>query len=416
MAMVHIIGAGVSGLAAATQLSVAGVPVRLYEATAHAGGRARSYTDTALGMVDHGVHVINGDARELFAYLNRLGTRDSVVRITHPYRLPAMSIADYLGLLPLLFTRQVYVHAWLSADNRLWDTWLDRFSRAALHTESAQLSTRALRRALWQRLRRAPGSLRAFTVRDSLHASLIAPALAYLEDQGTSLYFNHALKNVEWRDGRISALVFAQQKIAVAADDVVILAAPAAVAQQLLSHRDAPTAPHAAITYHFKTPHREPLHRVDAPADAPVDLVRYSADRISVSLRVAGPVWLSDPEFLAERLWRWLQTRHPYLATQPRPPYASWREKNAGHRLLPNDRVKQPPLPERLFLAGDWLLPHAPSCLESAADSGHAAARAALALLHPDSRYRRRTLIERLSFLPARLEKTQHPPRFTGKR
>ncbi len=42
---VHVIGAGLAGLAASLALADAGLPVTLYEAGPAAGGRCRSYFD-----------------------------------------------------------------------------------------------------------------------------------------------------------------------------------------------------------------------------------------------------------------------------------------------------------------------------------------------------------------------------------
>ena len=56
---VHIIGAGVSGLAAAVRLSNAGFGVHLHEATPQAGGRCRSFHDAATDlMIDNGNHLV----------------------------------------------------------------------------------------------------------------------------------------------------------------------------------------------------------------------------------------------------------------------------------------------------------------------------------------------------------------------
>ncbi|MGH6920810.1 MAG: FAD-dependent oxidoreductase, partial [Geminicoccaceae bacterium] len=43
MARVHIVGAGLAGLAAAVRLTAQGRQVALYEAAQQAGGRCRSY-------------------------------------------------------------------------------------------------------------------------------------------------------------------------------------------------------------------------------------------------------------------------------------------------------------------------------------------------------------------------------------
>jgi len=56
---VHIVGAGLAGLAAAVVLAAEGCRVRLYEASAHAGGRCRSYFDDELGCrIDNGNHLL----------------------------------------------------------------------------------------------------------------------------------------------------------------------------------------------------------------------------------------------------------------------------------------------------------------------------------------------------------------------
>jgi len=48
---IHIIGAGLAGLAAAVQLAQSGRAVVVHEATAHMGGRCRSYYDSNTDMV-----------------------------------------------------------------------------------------------------------------------------------------------------------------------------------------------------------------------------------------------------------------------------------------------------------------------------------------------------------------------------
>ena len=48
---VHVVGAGLAGLSAATALVGTGVEVEVSEAAAQAGGRCRSYFDAQLGLV-----------------------------------------------------------------------------------------------------------------------------------------------------------------------------------------------------------------------------------------------------------------------------------------------------------------------------------------------------------------------------
>ncbi|HXQ40922.1 MAG TPA: FAD-dependent oxidoreductase, partial [Candidatus Udaeobacter sp.] len=77
---VHIVGAGLAGLAAAVRLDAARADVVLHEATDHAGGRCRSYFDAALGMtIDNGNHLLLSGNRETLAYLESIGAEDRLM-------------------------------------------------------------------------------------------------------------------------------------------------------------------------------------------------------------------------------------------------------------------------------------------------------------------------------------------------
>ena len=71
---VHVVGAGLAGLAAAVALADAGHSVILYEAAPHAGGRCRSYFDAELGCrIDNGNHLLLAGNRAALDYLDRIG-------------------------------------------------------------------------------------------------------------------------------------------------------------------------------------------------------------------------------------------------------------------------------------------------------------------------------------------------------
>ena len=74
MALVHVVGAGLAGLAAAVRLCERGAPVALYEAAPQAGGRCRSYHDRNLDrVVDNGNHLLLSGNRSALAYLAAIG-------------------------------------------------------------------------------------------------------------------------------------------------------------------------------------------------------------------------------------------------------------------------------------------------------------------------------------------------------
>ena len=372
MATVHIIGGGVSGLAAATQLAAAHIPVKLYEATAHAGGRARSSKDEEIGSIDHGLHFMPAPHHETRAYLSRIGAADRVERQPHPTPPTTAPLVDYLALGAALCTQNV---SQLHDDNILMEEWLPRLSRLVLHTPLAEVSSRAIRCTL--RHLRSDCLVSSMSLSDTF----IAPALEHLEYHGGSVYFSHALNKLERSGDRISALSFQRKKVPLMPEDMLILATPPAFTQSLLPHLTVPRSTHSSITIHFMVAHQQPSASLLAPIQAPVDLVQYRPQRISVMIRVADAQWHSDPELLAHRLWRWLQRQHAYLHATPLPPHAVWREKRAGHRLTPHAALDLSGLPPRVLIAGDWTVPHAPASLETAIGSGHRAAAAAAQLM-----------------------------------
>lgn len=74
---VVVVGGGLSGLAAAVQLSLDGARVILIEQANKLGGRAYSYIDKKTGdVVDNGQHVLVGAYHHTLRYLELIGTRD----------------------------------------------------------------------------------------------------------------------------------------------------------------------------------------------------------------------------------------------------------------------------------------------------------------------------------------------------
>jgi hypothetical protein len=129
----HIIGAGLSGLAAAVRLVDAGFAVHVHEATRQAGGRCRSYFDEKLGIViDNGNHLILSGNDLVADYTKAIGSYSALIgphRGEFPFvdiksgkcwrldlgderfptwlfdknrRVPRSAICDYLAFLPLV--------------------------------------------------------------------------------------------------------------------------------------------------------------------------------------------------------------------------------------------------------------------------------------------------------------------------
>src|SRR6476659_10262997 len=76
---IHIVGAGVAGLAAAERLSRSHWTVAVHEATAVAGGRCRSYYDQSIGMViDNGTHLLLSGNHSAISLTEAIGSRSGL--------------------------------------------------------------------------------------------------------------------------------------------------------------------------------------------------------------------------------------------------------------------------------------------------------------------------------------------------
>lgn len=80
MRTVHIVGAGMAGLAAAVRLADAGRRVVVYRSAGQAGGRCRSLHDAVLDRpIDNGNHLLLGGNTDVFGLLDRIGARDRLI-------------------------------------------------------------------------------------------------------------------------------------------------------------------------------------------------------------------------------------------------------------------------------------------------------------------------------------------------
>src|SRR4051812_3331902 len=78
---VHIIGAGLAGLAAAVKLAPSsGAKVVVHEATAYPGGRCRSYFDRTIGMtIDNGNHLVLSGNHAVLGFAMAIGSESNLV-------------------------------------------------------------------------------------------------------------------------------------------------------------------------------------------------------------------------------------------------------------------------------------------------------------------------------------------------
>ncbi|MGH6945595.1 MAG: hydroxysqualene dehydroxylase HpnE [Geminicoccaceae bacterium] len=411
MATVHVVGAGLAGLASAVRLAQLGVEVALYEAAQQAGGRCRSYPDRALGrLIDNGNHLLLSGNRSALAYLEAIGAKSSLLgpeeacfpfldlasgerwtvrpnRGRIPFwiavpsrRVPRTSVLDYLAAWPLARARENQTVAdCLGGCGRLWRAFWDPLARAVLNTPPETGSARLLWAALRESFAEGGAGCRPLIARESLAASLIDPALRLLEGQGVKVAFGHRLRTLERAGERVGGLDFVQRGVVLGPGDRLILALPPGQIGELLPEIPVPSGSHAIVNGHFVLP---------APVRLPersvlLGLVGGTAQWLFVrgelaSLTVSAADELAEEpaETVAAKLWR-DTARALGLAEDPQPPGRIVKERRATFAQTPAAARARPgattPL-EGVYLAGDWTATGLPATIESAVRSGFLAA------------------------------------------
>jgi squalene-associated FAD-dependent desaturase len=407
----HIIGAGLAGLSAALKLSGRGEAVVVHEATAFAGGRCRSYADAAIGMtIDNGNHLLLSGNRAALDYLREIGAAASLIGPDEaefqfvdlaggarwtlrpnagrvPWwifdakrRVPGTHALDYAALARLLWPPAgKTVGEVVSCAGPVYRRLVEPLLLAALNIEPPQGSAKLAAAVIRETLAAGGRACRPLVARDGLSATLIAPALATLQRRGGEVRLEHQLRAIHFGSGRVDALDFGGDTVALAADDTVILAVPPYAAVALVRGLGVPTEFRAIVNAHFKVdppPGQPPILGV---INGTVEWIFAFPGRLSVTIS-AGDRLLDTPrEELARTIWAEVvkATGVAADAAAELPPWQIVRERRATFAATPAQDLKRPDAAtawRNLALAGDWTNTGLPATIEGAIRSGNRAA------------------------------------------
>lgn len=404
---VHIIGAGLAGLAAAVRLCDSGRPVVVHEATALPGGRCRSYFDQATGMlIDNGTHILLSGNRAAIAYARTIGGEASLGGPAHadfafvdlandarwtlrisdglfPWwvfdktrRVPETHAADYLSLARLLWTSDDKpIGTVLNGDSLLYRRMVAPLLLAALNIEPLSGSAKLAGALVRETLAMGGRACRPLLAREGIGKVFVDPAIHYLRERGITVAFEHALNAMRFAGERVTHLDFADRSLAVGEDETVILAVPAHAAPALVPGLRAPSSYRGIVNVHF---------RFDPPPGTPlmIGIINGTSEwiftfpnRIAVTVSDASRLFDMPREQLAQDIWREVATVMKLREAQP--PWQIVRERRATFAATPEENAKRPG-PEtkwcNLFLAGDWTATGLPATIEGAIRSGNRAA------------------------------------------
>ncbi|WP_176061312.1 hydroxysqualene dehydroxylase HpnE [Paraburkholderia sp. BCC1876] len=408
--LVHVVGAGLAGLAAAVQLQRRGAQVVLHDAAGYAGGRCRSYYDAKLGAtLDSGNHIVLSGHTATLNYTRAIGAADELdgpAQPDYPFvdlatrarwtvrmspgrlpwwifdpnaRVPNTGPGDYLSLVPLLFAKPGRsVAQTMRANGPLWDRLLRPLLHALLQVEPREASAELTAAMVRETVLAGGLAWRPLMARNGLGSAFVDPALRLLQHGGAAIRLESSLKEIGFAadNPRVQTLNFAHEQIAVDVNHAVILAVPPEIAQTLVPGMRAPTRFAAAASVHFAVEPPFGLPPLTGLLNGTAEWLFASDGRLAVTVGNAEALLDTPHEALAATVW----AEVAQAASLPATPMPAWQvvmNKRATFAALPDQETLRPGTRTRwnnLMLAGDWTATGLPATIEGAIRSGQKAA------------------------------------------
>ncbi len=404
---VHIIGAGMAGLAGAVRLAGRGVSTVIHEATDQAGGRCRSYDDAATGMrIDNGTHILLSGNTSALEFVHGIGAA-SLIAGAPSARFPFVDLAtqerwtldlgrgrlplwmfdrhrrapgtrafDYLPLLSVLWPVPGRpLGEVMRCSGRAYERVMQPFLLAALNIDPKAASADLARAVVRETIVAGGAACRPYLAPKGLSAAFVEPAVAYLHRAGGTLRFGHQLRAIGIANDRIVGLDFGDDAVSLGPRDAVILAVPPNVAGTIVPGLQTPSQYCAIINAHFRIAPPPDLKPMTGVLGGTAEWIFAFDDRISVTISDAGRFLDRKRDEIAQMIWRDVQ-RVAGISVEL-PPWQIVREWRATFAATPEQNARRPGPRSKwrnLVLAGDWTDTGLPATIESAVRSGNRAA------------------------------------------
>jgi squalene-associated FAD-dependent desaturase len=405
--VVHVVGAGLAGLAAAVRLAQAGIQSVVHEAAAHAGGRCRSYFDAAMGMrIDNGNHIVLSGNHAALAYLKCIGAGEALRGPDHavfdfvdltanerwrlkpsdgpiPWwifdarrRIPATKARDFLGPMRLLWAgEEERVSDRMACNGPLYERLWRPLLLAALNTEPHEASAVLAGAVLRESLAKGGRACRPLVASQGLSEAFVDPAVRFLSEKGSSIHYGERLKSMGFEKHVVAQLNFGDAVSEVSEDDGVILAVPPVVAGALVPDLQTPVAQRAIVNAHFRVEPPAGQAPIIGVINGTVEWVFSFPHHISITVSAADRLLDVARETLAATLWEEVAAVTGIGGALP--PWQIIKERRATFAALPSENARRPPCATQwnnLMLAGDWTQTGLPGTIEGAIRSGNRAA------------------------------------------
>ena len=297
-------------------------------------------------------------------------------------KVPGAKLREFLPLATLHWAKpHVTVAEAFAGGGELYRTLVEPLAIAALNTMPDKGSARLLGRVVQESLAAGGDACVPCFPAVGLSETLIDPALARLAVQKAEISFGRRVAAIDVVDQRVRRLVFADGESVLEAGDAVVLAVPAPVAAQLISHSLAgglvvPDAFEAIINLHYKIDVVPTKAGFVGVIGGIGEWIFIKPGHVSVTISAGNRHLDLANEQLAAIVWREIQTVLGLAADMPL--WRIVREKRATFEATEAQEQRRPGTDigiQNLALAGDWTATGLPATIEGAIRSGRAAAK-----------------------------------------
>ena len=391
---VHIIGAGLSGLACAVSLANKKKSVILYESSKRAGGRCRSFYDNRLKRhIDNGNHLILSGNREAMKYLKTIGSTKSllvskkgfpffdleskerwVVEINYKLRIPNSCAVDLFDALKLCFAnKNATISEIFGTKKPIYRNFWEPMCVSILNTAPEEASAALFLNVLKKTIGHGFEACHPCIARNGLSQSFIDPAINYLKKNLISINFNSRLDSINFSKERAHYLIFNNNEVKLNPDDAVVLAVPPLIAKKFLSEITHPNQFRGIVNAHFTLPYKIEKKNFVGLVGGVSQWIFIRENVASVTVSNANRLAEKSSEEIARILWPEILSALE-IENIPLQSFRIIKEKQATFAQTPQQNDLRPENQTRwsnVFLAGDWTQTGLPATIEGAITSGH---------------------------------------------
>jgi len=423
---IAVVGAGVSGLAAAVSLVERGFEnITLFEARREAGGRTRSWLDPATGdVLDNGQHLLIGCYRATLAYLESIGSLKQLERrrlsldfhesgaSTSRLELqnqgkPAVNLLGAVWKSDLLSFKEKCAATWLGIAihgsavrnarshsaielfkkfrqpdrliRRLWEPIVLATINAPIHEASAELFINVFREAFLS----GPDASDLLIPSCGLSELLVQPAIDFIATRGVHIRRSTPVRSIEHSSGSFLLKFDGGEENfeSVIYSNTAKEPLPERIRSSIPEFQFSPI-----VNAYFWLDRRVLSGPIHAMVGTTLQWVfpkasQYSAQRLALTVSAAGALSEKSNQEIEDVLWNDLKMAIPQMKNVRLLTSQIVREKRATplftytvQRLRPSTKSSIP----RFYFSGDFVQNGLPATIEGAIRNGYAASAALL--------------------------------------